>query len=117
MRGNAARQLPPDDAIRAEAHALIDRLIDLLHPSAPPTQPPAPAVLPLTTAAAQLGWTRRRLRTYCLAQGVAVRGRGQKAVVVWAELEAALVDQSPVKHDAPSRGRDDDAKRPFDGGV
>lgn len=117
MRGNAARHLPPEDPVRAEAHALLDRLLDLVRTQTPPPQPPAPAVVPLATAAAQLGWTRRRLRTYCLAEGVAVRGRGQKAAVVWAELEAALAGQPAVKHDAPSRGRDDDAKRPFDGGV
>jgi hypothetical protein len=115
---DAARQLPPgDDEVRARAHALLDQLLDLVRPPAPVPAPPPPAVLPLTTAAAQLGWTRRRLRDYCLAQGVAVRGTGQQAAVVQAELEAALAGQPKVKHDAPSRSRDNDAKRSFDGGV
>lgn len=104
-------QLPPAaDPVRAELHAFLDRLLDIALATAPTPTPPAPAVLPLATAAKQLGWSRRRLRAYCLEQGVAVLGRGQRAAVTWAELEAALAAQPRVKHDAPSTELDPDIK-------
>lgn len=101
---------PSPDAVRAELHAFLDRLLDLAFPAAQPPEPPPAAVLPLTTAAQRLGWTRGRLRSFCINYGVAVCGRGRTAAVVWAELEAALAGQPRVQHDAPSRAEDDDMK-------
>lgn len=110
--GDAARQLPVGDPLRAELYAMVDRICDLLRAATP-----APAVedtvLPLPTAAARLGWTRDRLRRYCLSHGVAVAGRGKSAAVDLRDVRAALASQPRVAHDAPSRELDDDLRDAF----
>jgi len=109
---SAARQLPAVDPVRAEAHALLDRLLDLLRASPPPA-PAIEGVMPLGAAADALGWTRRKLRSYCLANAVPVHGRGGAAAVDLGAVRAALASQPRVKHDAPSRELDDDLRDAF----
>lgn len=103
-------QLPPDDPVRAEAHALLDRLLDLVRAQAAPPAPPPPpgGVMPFATACAVLGWKPRRLRTFCLAQGVTITGAGKRAAVDLDAVRAALAAQPRLKHDAPSKVQNDD---------
>ena len=112
----AARKLPASpDEVRARLHQLVDALLDAVQ-----AQPPAPAVedtvLPLSTAAARLGWRRDRLRRFCLARGVAVSGRGKLAAVDLRAVRAEMASQPRVRHDAPSRVEDDDMKAFLRGG-
>ena len=109
----AARQFPAVDPVRAEAHALLDRLLDLLRAATSTPATVEDTVLPLSTAADRLGWTRDRLRRYCLSRGVAVAGRGKSAAVDLREVRAALAGQRRVTHDAPSRELADDLREAF----
>lgn len=96
-----------DHPVRAEAHALLDRLLDLVT-ARPPEPVVEDTVLPLSTAASRLGWSRERLRRYCLTHDVPVNGRGKLAVVDLRTVRASLSGQRRVKHDAPSRETNDD---------
>lgn len=113
--GDAARVLPAVDPVRVEAHALLDRLLDLVR--APALAPPAPTggVVPMGRACEEMGWSRRRLRTFCLARGVAITGEGKRAAVDLDAVRAALASQPRVKHDAPSRDFADDLRDAFAG--
>ena len=96
--GDAARQLPAVDPLRAELYAMVDRICDLLRAATPTPATVEDTVLPLSTAADRLGWTRDRLRRYCLSRGVAVAGRGKSAAVDLREVRAALAGQRRVTH-------------------
>lgn len=109
---DAARQIPGVDPVRAQLHQLVDALCDALRATPPPT-PTADGVLPLSTACDRLGWTRRRLRSYCLAAGVPVLGSGRAAAVDLGAVRAALVSQPRVRHDAPSSELADDLRAAF----
>ena len=111
---DAARQVT-NDPVRARLHELVDALMDAVQASRAPVL--EETVLPLATAAARVGWSRDRLRRFCLERGVAVTGRGKLAAVDLRAVREAMAGQKRVRHDAPSRSRDDDAKRSFEGGV
>lgn len=111
--GDAARNLPSPDPVRAEAHALLDRLLDLVRQPVAPPRPPVGGVLPVDTVADMMGWTRRRLRSFCLERGVAVQGTGKRAAVDLDAVRAALAAQPRVRHDAPSTALADDLREAF----
>lgn len=104
---DAARSLPDGDPVLARLHQLVDEFYATLRAAQPP--PPAPdGVLPLSTACARLGWSRRRLRDFCLARGVAILGTGRTAAVDLGAVRAAMASQPRVKHRAPSDESKDD---------
>jgi len=102
--------------VRVEAHALLDRLLDVLRASTPAPVPPVDGVLPLDTACERLGWSRRKLRSFCLARRVPVLGSGRTAAVDLGAVRQALASQPRVQHDAPSRTVADDLRDAFDEG-
>lgn len=105
---SAARILPAVDPVRVRLHELVDALCDALR--ADPQAPPADdGVLPLATACERLEWSRRRLRSYCLAHGVPVLGAGRVSAVDLGAVRASLASQPRVRHDAPSSELADDA--------
>lgn len=113
--GDAARQLPAADPVRVRLHELVDALCDALR-ATPATEPPVDGVLPLATACDRLGWSRRKLRTFCLERGVPVLGAGRTAAVDLGAVRAALASQPRVRHDAPSRDLADDLRAAFEEG-
>jgi hypothetical protein len=101
--------------VRVRLHELVDALCDALR-ATPATEPPVDGVLPLATACERLGWSRRRLRAFCLERGVPVLGRRQAAAVDLAAVRQALASQPRVRHDAPSRELPDDLRDAFEEG-
>ena len=67
---SAARQLPAVDPVRAEAHALLDRLLDLLRPTPPPAHPPPMPTArdPAAVGRRATGCDAKPLRFRCLRE-------------------------------------------------
>jgi len=107
--GEGARKI--ESPVRARLHELVDALMDAVEASRAPVL--EESVLPLATAAQRVGWSRDRLRRFCLERGVAVTGRGKLAAVDLRAVREAMAGQKRVRHDAPSRELEDDLRDAF----
>jgi hypothetical protein len=99
--------------LREKAHALLDALLDQVTTLArveasAATPDPRTEVVPVATAAARLGWRRRRLVELCRREGVPIHGERKRAAVDLVAVRAALARMpTQPRFEPPAALRDD----------